>query len=77
MNVIISSYGVEMNIVSCLNLAEEQSHRGDSAVDFATVAERVNESECLLTPLRKGRTGRLVFHLNLPPLSCSLFLGLG
>lgn len=61
-----------------MNLAEEQSHGGDSGVDFATVAERASESECLLTSLRKGARGRTVFHLNAPlSLALSLFLGLG
>lgn len=61
-----------------MNSAEEQSHGGDSGVDFATVAERASESECLLTSPRKDARGRTVFHLD-PSLSLalSLFLGLG
>lgn len=54
-----------------LNWAGEQSHGGDSAVDFATVAERAGESECLLTSPRKDAWD-VRFSISL-----SLVLGLG
>lgn len=55
-----------------LNSAEEQSHEGDRGVDFATVAERASESECLLTSPRKDAQD-VRFSIS-TPLSRSLFL---